>query len=495
METEANAPLVKSLDDNYLANIEAESSKSAKTAPAKKRKKKTLTKAQKEELKLKREAESKKLELTQNLKRELELYMRSARKSREDWEEICREIKIGELKSEVQEWENKTQRVMQQKDEKIQSLLADMESTKEMAKRNFERHLQVLDYATNCYNTLIAVSKQLYEFEAQQMIQEFHEELNSRKDIEDGFRLNCENITHATNLVVENQMLTDYNIFVEKQDNAVNTQIEKRFQIRDSVIAKMKALHKQLIDFINSLVDTSLDAKKYEHIHVLMQRQRNFVTESRKMNDIEFRLTRTAGDLQRELVHNEVEAQRRLADLRLEREYFMQVRKGIEQSIHNDRRETFEKLQIFSGECYGMLKDYQKLLKYGELLLSLTANCRKLQTESEKVVAPKDEDEPSEEEMEFSLKALSLESHVDMSDAELLRQMQLMKNFWHRTALAEAQNLILAQEKRELLEENQKYIDFIKLMSKRENIEDMLKTFTVTPLLPNKLANCLQKQT
>lgn len=70
--------------------------------------------------------------------------------------------------------------------------------------------------------------------------------------------------------------------------------------------------------------------------------------------------------------------------------------------------------------------------------------------------------------------------------------MHLMKNFWHRQALASTQNLFLAKEKRELLEENQKYKDFIKLMSKRENIDDMLKTFTVTPLLVPKESECLK---
>ncbi|XP_018788073.1 PREDICTED: uncharacterized protein LOC108968474 [Bactrocera latifrons] len=461
-------------------------------APVKKKKKK-LTKAQKRELRLQRELEFKKLEITEHLKRELELSKRSAKRGKEDWEEICREIKIEELKTEVLEWSKKTQRVMQQKDEKVQSLLADIESTQELHKRNFERHLQVLDFAISCYNTLLEVSKQLYESEAQQLIEEFKDELNAHQKIQDGFRLNCENIMHATNLVVENQMLTDYEIFVEKQDNEVNTEIEKRFGIRDAVIAKMKTLHKQLIDFINSLVNVSLDTKKYEHIHMLMDRQRNFVTESRRLNDIEFRLTRTAGELQRDLVHNEVEAQRKLADLRLEQEYFLQVRKGIERNINYDRNVTFEKLQTLSGECYGMLKDYQKLLKYGELLLSHAANCRKLQTESEKVVAPKNEEEGSVDDAAFEVEALNLKAHIDVSEEELSKHMHLMKNFWHRQALASTQNLLLAKEKRELLEENQKYKDFIKLMSKRENIDDMLKTFTVTPLLVPKEQDCFKK--
>ncbi|XP_067648124.1 dynein regulatory complex subunit 2 [Eurosta solidaginis] len=487
MSVGISRPPFTKLDDDYLVNIELEQ----QPPPEPVKKKKKLTKAEKKALRLKRQIEFKKLEITEHLKRELELSKQSARRGKEDWEEICREIKIKELRTEVLEWEEKTQRIMEQKDEKIKTFLADMDTTQEMHRRNFERHLQVLDFATNCYNALIQASKRLYESEAQQMIVEFKEELNARKEIEDGFRLNCENIMHATNLLVEHQMLTDYNMYVEKQDYQVNTEIEKRFQVRDAVTAKMKALHQQLDNFIGSLVNTSLDAKKYEHIHALMDRQRNFVYETRKLNDIEYRLTRNYGELQRELVHIELDAQRRFADLRLEYEFFMQVRKGIERTISHDKHVVFQKLQTLSGECYGMLKDYQKLLKYGELLLSLSVMCRKLQTESEKIIAPKEKHKTSENETALCLESLNLEDHVDVSEAELIKQMELMKYFWHRQALASTQNLLLAREKNELLEENQKYKDFIKLMSKRENIEDMLKTLTVTPLLPEEPPNCL----
>lgn len=63
-----------------------------------------------------------------------------------------------------------------------------------------------------------------------------------------------------------------------------------------------------------------------------------------------------------------------------------------------------------------MAQDYQKLLKYGELLLSHAANCRKLQTESEKVAAPTDDDETCDDDETFQLEALDLKAHIDMSE-------------------------------------------------------------------------------
>lgn len=63
----------------------------------------------------------------------------------------------------AQEWSKKTHRVMQQKDEKVQSLLADIESTQELHKRNFESHLQVLDFAiSKWYECIVIVANFFY---------------------------------------------------------------------------------------------------------------------------------------------------------------------------------------------------------------------------------------------------------------------------------------------------------------------------------------------
>lgn len=62
----------------------------------------------------------------------------------------------------AQEWSKKTHRLMQQKDEKVHSLLADIESTQEMHKRNFERHLQVLDFAISKSNVYIVMRVDIF---------------------------------------------------------------------------------------------------------------------------------------------------------------------------------------------------------------------------------------------------------------------------------------------------------------------------------------------
>ena len=132
---------------------------------------------------------------------------------------------------------------------------------------------------------------------------------------------------------------------------------------------------------------------------------------------------------------------------------------------------------------------YQKLQKHGELLLSLAANCRKLQTESEKVVLWGDFVEPIDNDAEsetIELETINLKNHVDITEADLQKNMDLMKNFWRRQAIAEAQIVILEKTKTELLKENQNYIETIKHLSKVANVDDLKKALQVESVLEEK---------
>lgn len=117
--------------------------------------------------------------------------------------------------------------------------------------------------------------------------------------------------------------------------------------------------------------------------------------------------------------------------------------------------------------------------------MSLAVNCRKFQTESEKVLPCGDfqeiQTDNSSDGEAFKLKVIDLKSHVDMSEDELQRNAKLMGNFWRRQALAEAQVVLLEEKKKQLLEENQNYIDKIKRLSKADNAEDLQETLSITP--------------
>ena len=189
-----------------------------------------------------------------------------------------------------------------------------------------------------------------------EMLHDFFREAKRSNENANRIQVNCESVIHGTGLIVEHEMLEDYNIYLDRRDDYVNTEIEKRYRLRDSVIKKMKELRHQLLEFLDSLRNVSLDAHKYERVDALMERQRIFLLESQKLDEIEARSSSLYASLQKELTQTDAEGKRVLSDLKLEHAYFVQMRKNIENEMKLDRERTHEKLKIISSESFKIIK-------------------------------------------------------------------------------------------------------------------------------------------
>lgn len=248
----------------------------------------------------------------------------------------------------------------------------------------------------------------------------FYNDMNGIKDREQNMQYKIEKIMHATNLVFDQKLKSDLNIFLEESNDQVCKEIFKRFKIREGIVKKMEILQKLLVTFVTSIKKSCLDVQKYERINILMKKQSNFVTEWQRLNDIGGICSHTHTDLQREIIYFNAEAQRKIKDLRLEQNYFVEMRRLIENDMHNNTLNTHEKLRILTSRAFNLITKYKKIKKRGELLLSLAANCRKFQTESEKIIVDSCErsleDDIHYAENCFKLYSIDLQKYLDCSE-------------------------------------------------------------------------------
>lgn len=86
----------------------------------------------------------------------------------------------------------------------------------------------------------------------------------------------------------------------------------------------------------------------------------------------------------------------------------------------------------------------------------------------------------------LKLESTNLKNHLDLTEDDSQRNTQLMKDFWRRQAIAEAQIVILEKMKKELLEENQNYIKTIKRLSKVANVDDLKQALQVQSVTEDK---------
>lgn len=200
------------------------------------------------------------------------------------------------------------------------------------------------------------VAKLHYEDQAAEVLHDFYNETEEKKHIEDSYQRNCENIMHATNLVTAETLREDFEIYLDKRNDQVNREIEKRYILRDATAKKMQKLHKQLLQFLDTIRNASLDPHKDERVRTLVERQRTFVVESKKLNDTETKFSHQHEDLRGGIAIEEAEAQRKINDLKLEQKYFLDLRKEIEERMQRNASDMHDKLKIVTSECYGISK-------------------------------------------------------------------------------------------------------------------------------------------
>ncbi|KAM8709594.1 hypothetical protein ACLKA7_016408 [Drosophila subpalustris] len=471
------------ITETYLEDALDEMKKESMGPPKMTKKEK---KAARKEAKRLQKIEEQKLVLRHSLKTELDLGKRMELRGMEEWNAIAEEVKINELRQEMVQWGERSAEIIEHKNDHIQMLLDDMEQTQEQHSRNFSKTIELIDHIGDCYHAMLESSKRMYEQQAEDLLKEFYDEVHFRTEEVEAMHENSENIIHASNLFTRDQLKLDYQIYLEQRDHYVNKDIEARFQIRDQVVKKMTEMQRQLNEFVDSLHNTELDAHKYERIRSLTERQQAFVEETRKLDVEEMKYISLQNETQREMLRIETENNTTINDLKLEYEYFANVRKKIEERMHVDRITTHEKLRILSTECYELTKRFEKIVKSGELLLALSITCRKLQTESEKIIVGGevvDSIDMGNVDDDFTLETLDIKKHVDLTEDELVELNKKMKNFWLQQSMAQAQNMLLLEEKRKLTEENQRYIDFIKSMSKTENEEELRSAMIVNPCI------------
>ncbi|XP_030567634.1 dynein regulatory complex subunit 2 [Drosophila novamexicana] len=470
------------ITETYLEDALEEMEEAAKPRPPTKAQKKA---ARKEAKRLQKIADQK-LIMRHDLETELELGKRMDLRGMEEWNSIAEQIKIVELRNEIITWGERAERIFEHKNDHIQMLIDDIAQTNEQHARNYGRTVELIDHISECYQAMLDGNKRMYEQQAEDLLKEFYDEVHLRTEEVEAMHTNSENIIHASNLFTRDQLKEDYQIYQEQRDDNVNREIERRFDIRDQVVSKMNDMQRQLNDFVDALHSTELDAHKYERIRSLTERQQAFVEESKKLNVEEAKYSIMLSDIQSDTLRIETQNNGTINDLRLEFEYFTNVRKKIEDRMHADRITTHEKLRILSTECYELTKKFEKIVKSGELLLALSITCRKLQTESEKIIVGGEVVDPIDVgpvDDNFTLQTLDIKQHVDLTEEDLVMLSNGLKNFWRQQAVAQAQNLLLLEEKRKLTEENQRHIDFIKSMSKTDNAEELRSAMHVKPCL------------
>jgi len=438
--------------------------------PAKKKKSGKLSKmteeerlAYEEQKRLAEEEMKKKKEdmLTQFLKDKLQKEERATRfnlnKLNHQWRNIMREAKSKELKKDIEILSQTFERVVDRKDAVIKSLAKDLMEAEEQYAMALRSHLQnidgLIDLQKSRLQTLVdeyhdeqEIVKEEFDTERAIMVDQHNAEMNDIADILFAMDQNCQER--------ENDAKSE---FQSMRDEIKNKNLEEKHALRVQLENKVDDLWLQFREALQNYNMTTEERKTaFEALKVKDERSaKEIESQMRKLQ----RISDQIAALKSKMSSTAKECEERNKLLKEERESMLAHFQDLKAQMNKVRDAERDKLTKVTLESNAAIKELKRQNDKVTTILKVSEQCRKLETEEEKV-------------MPFYATSLTTEEQEDVEAAVLepptepianaMHEYTTLENFWKRHNKVLLDKLALDKEKQGLMGENQQLRTLLK---------------------------------
>ncbi|XP_036332675.1 dynein regulatory complex subunit 2 [Rhagoletis pomonella] len=391
------------------------------------------------------------------LKREEAFCRLNMAKINQEWRSILRQVKVQELRKEIEELQKFFQERLDRKDRIIKRLLNDIDIAEDMYSTLQQSHMEIV-------NKMIGLQQQRMQF------------------LKDNYEQN--------KITLLNEYERDYIDFQEKRQCALEELECVKYQLEDEgdrQAAEREERHLQNLDDLKSEMqlyienitqsgETKLERLWQEYQDVLsgyMQHTESFYTEYIDLKERDEEST----NLIRDHCYEIERASDQLAHLKLvyadtvdgnevKTIYFVKIRDDLQHRLEKskadfetEQKADEERFKLMSVVSYNTLKHLKSIAAEGETLLQLAFICRKHETEREQLLPlglpplskPMFEEAQSSEEVEAAKDVEQPPKHLDENTFD---NWMLMENFWRRVNNARVDVVCMKRQKKSLENEN-----------------------------------------
>ncbi|XP_033628465.1 dynein regulatory complex subunit 2-like [Asterias rubens] len=366
------------------------------------------------------------------------------------WRNIMRAAKSKELKRDIEILSQTFERVVDRKDSVIKSLAKDLTEAEEQYGMALRSHLQNMDSLTDLqrsrldilhseYGEELAVLMKEFNSERSLIIEQHRREINDLQDILFAMEQNSNDR--------ENDAKQD---FQSLRDEIKNKNLEEKHALRIQLEGQVEDLWKQFQQALKSYNETTEERKA--HFETLKVKDEKSAKEiEMQMRKLQ-RISDTISQLKGKMSQNSRESEDRNKDLREQREVIAEHFHELKNQMNRFRDNERSRLTKLTLESNAAIKELTRKTDSGERILKLTEQCRKLETEEEKVL-PFYASSLTQEEQEDVQAAVAEPPSEPL--AEIMHEYTSLENFWKRYNKVLLDKVALDKEKSTLLDENQ----------------------------------------
>ncbi|XP_053963353.1 dynein regulatory complex subunit 2 [Anastrepha ludens] len=391
------------------------------------------------------------------LKREEAFCRLNMAKINQEWRSILRQVKVQELRKEIEELQKFFQEQLDRKDHIIKRLLNDIDIAEDMYSTLQQSHMEIVNKMIGLQQQRMQFFKESYEQNKTTVLEEY------AKDLID--------FQQKRQCAVDELECVKYQLEDDSDKRAMERE-ERHLQNLDDLKSEMQLY----IENVTQSGETKLERLWQEYQDVLagyMQHTESFYTEYMDLKERDEEST----NLIRDHCHEIERASDQLAHLKIvyadtadqndtKTVYFIKMRDDLQRRMteskaefESEQKADEERFKLISVVSYNTLKQLKSIAAEGETLLQLAFVCRKYETEREQLMPlglppltkPMFEEAQSPEEME-GLKG-SDQPSKDLEENTFVNWV-LMENFWRRVNNARVDVVCMKRQKKSLEAEN-----------------------------------------
>ncbi|XP_072026425.1 LOW QUALITY PROTEIN: dynein regulatory complex subunit 2-like [Amphiura filiformis] len=367
------------------------------------------------------------------------------------WRNIMRASKSKELKRDIEILSQTFERIVDRKDSVIKSLAKDLNEAEEQYSMALRSHLQSMDALIGLQRNRLSILKSEYGEELEILKKEFDSERGMISNQHKQEMSDLQDILFAMEENANEREGEARQEFQSLRDKIKNKNLEEKHALRIQLEGQVEDLWKQFQQALKNYNETTEERKAaFETLKSKDEKSaKEIEMQMRKLQ----RISDTIAQLKAKMSQNAKESEERNRDLREQREVIAEHFHDLKSQMNKFRENERGRLTKLTLHASVSIKELSRKVELGERILKLSEQCRKLETEEEKVLP-------------FYASSLTDEEQEDVSAAvaeppseplaEIMHQYTSLENFWKRYNKVLLDKVALDKEKMTLLEENQR---------------------------------------
>ncbi|XP_040197115.1 dynein regulatory complex subunit 2 [Rana temporaria] len=367
------------------------------------------------------------------------------------WRAVLREVKVKELRKDIEILSQTFERVVDCKNNVTKSLIKDVEEADEQYTHALRGHLQNIDQLLELQRERLDLLQEEYQQELDTVLQEFDTERKMIMEQENKEMLCIQNVILAMEQnTLENESEAKHE-FQSMRDEIKNKSLEEKHTLRMVLENTIEDLWKQVQQAQKNYQSATEDHKiAFAVLKAKDEKSAEEISyQMKKLQKIQESINILRNKISAHTRDNEEQNRQMREDKEVVHKQFLKLKQQMNQA----RAAEYSRLTTLTVQSNAALKELQRVIDKGEQILRLAEMCRKLETEEEKVLPfyPSSLSDAEKEEVE---KAIMEKPSEQL--ALLMQDYTALDQFWKRYNKVLLEHWALEREKTVLSQDNQK---------------------------------------